>query len=895
LRDNLTVGLGEALEVGEHVPELLVVEQSLERLGDLAGLAELVLDELVALDRATQDLADATELGFGGPLAQLRRQHPHLVGGQLSVGRMPEGQIEECQGLENLRVARHRRQTYHEPVAENAGESGGSASRAMTAGQLPWSRGLLLLAVVGPPLWLGGVKPWTVPAFVLVVCALLVRRCLRSDAPVRMPALWWLGLLAAGLTFLQWVPLPSALLRMLAPELSRTIAELIDGSGVDAWGRLSVHPGQTGLEVARLLGLTGLFVAAAQLSWRLVAAYVSLAGTLVAVIGLAQKLVGVEAIYGVYVPRQDIMGLGQELGSPLLTSFVNPNHQSGLLLVSIFATAAMAVELHARARETRGRQASERLADRAYLAGGALVIQTTALVLSMSRAALVSVVLVAPLALILIARAPRPIGSEPEHEQRRRLAFAALLLGMLALALTQGAWAQLASLRDLGEFEEKFRVAREGLALIPMSPVLGIGRGAFVDLFPLVDQQPSAIQFTHLESTPLAWLVEWGPVPGAVLLLGVGVWWVRSFSASRDVGRRLVLCGLLALAIQSCADFSLDFLGVTAAAVALAGAVGYGAESGRSFPTRRVLAVSMIATTLAVAIAVPSIPDSWSQRRSRDRAVLDGTLPVESALRSTPLDAFLHLALARELANAGDWEAAHSRAEIAIRLRPSSLDAHLLAATAAAQLGMPLASIEHVRRGLEGLREPVPDVLIEWLIASVERPEQLAELAPDSSVAWTTLARALARTSPVHARAFASARTRTHPDEPEPLRLLAVAALEADNPGLALHHARLLVQLSPDDEAAQSLRAHARFRHRTRAQDQAAVAELELARETRRFRDPGVVDEQLIIGLLRLGDAESLLRAEQLLDGLLARRAEPAIRQRRQQLAADVRAARARE
>jgi hypothetical protein len=651
-------------------------------------------------------------------------------------------------------------------VPDNAGESGGSASRTQAAGQLPWSRGLLLLAVVGPPLWLGGVKPWTVPAFVLVVCGLLLRRCMRSDAPVRMPAFWWLGLLAAGVTFLQWVPLPSALLRVLAPELSRTVAELIDGTGVDTWSRLSVHPGQTGLEVARLLGLTGLFVVAAQLSWRLVAAYVSLAGTLVAVIGLVQKLVGVEAIYGIYMPRQ---GLGQMLHPPLVTSFVNSNHQSGLLLIGMFAAGAMAVELHARARETRGRRPSERLADRAYLAGGAVVIQGTALVLSMSRAALVSLVIVAPIALILIARAPRPIGSEPEHEQRRRLAFAVLLLGMLGLALTQGAWDQLASLRDISVFQEKFRVAREGLALIPMSPVLGIGRGAFVDLFPLVDRHPSPLQFTHLESTPLAWLVEWGPVPGAVLVLGVGLWWLRSFWANRDVGRRLALCGLLALAIQSCADFSLDFLGVTAAAVALAGALGYGAARGQSFSTKRVMAVSVVASILALAIAVPSIPSSWSQRRARDRAVLDGTLALEGALHHTPLDAFLHLALARQLADAGDWAAARSRAEVAIRLRPSSLDAHLLAATAAAHLGAPLDSIEHVRRGLEGLREPVPDVLIQWLIASVQSPRRArARLGPRLDCA-----RARAGSDLAHTRA--RVRECSHAHAPERARAAAPA------------------------------------------------------------------------------------------------------------------------
>ncbi len=780
--------------------------------------------------------------------------------------------------------------SYDAAVATSAGESGGSASHSTMVGQLPWSRALLLLAIVGPPLWLGGVKPWVVPAFVLVVCALLLRRCLRSDTPVRMPALWWLGLAAAGLTFLQWLPLPSALLRVLAPELTRTVAELIEGTSLDGWSRISVHPGQTGLEVARLLGLTGLFVAAAQLSWRLVAAYVSLAGTLVAMIGFVQKLAGADAIYGIYVPRQVIPGLGGQLGSPLLTSFVNANHQSGLLLLGIFAAAASAWELHVRARETRGRRASERLADRAWLAVGALVIQSTALILSMSRAALVSAVLVAPLALWLLARAPRPVGSEPDHEPRRRLAVGALVLGMLALALTQGAWQQLASLRDVGEFHEKFRVARDGLALISMSPVLGIGRGAFVDLFPLVDPEPNAIQFTHLEATPLAWLVEWGPVPGGLLLLGVSYWWIASFAAQTDPGRRIALCGLLALAIQSCADFSLDFLGVAAAAVALAGALGFGARKAPSHPTKPVLVVSLVAAILAIAIAVPSIPGTWSQRRDRDRRVLDGSASLDSALRQTPLDAFLHLALARELATAGDWSTARARAEVAIRLRPSSLDAHLLAATAAAHTGAPLDSIEHVRNALEGVREPISDVLIEWLIAGAT-PQQVAEVAPESNDAWIALARALARRSPVHARALASARTRTHADEPEPLRLLAVLALEAQNPGLALHHARLLVQLTPNDEEAHRLRARARFALQTPAQDQAAVQELELARGNARIRDRSVIDEQLIVGLLRLGDRESLLRAEQLLDGLLAARAGPEVRRRREQLASRLRAA----
>jgi hypothetical protein len=755
-------------------------------------------------------------------------------------------------------------------------------------GRFPWSRALLLVAVVGPALWLGGVKPWVVPGFALVIAGLLVRRCLRSETPLRVPALWWLGLMIAGVTLIQWLPLPSGLLALLAPGLHETVAELTAGTSLGSWNRLSIHPGQTGLELARVLALTGLFVASAQLSWRLVASYVYLTGTVVALIGLAHKLVGATAIYGIYVPRQQLSGLGQELGSPLLTSFVNPNHQSGLLLVGMFAAASMAVDLGTRARATRGRANSQRLADRSYMAWGALAIQATALTLSMSRAALLAAVIVAPLALAIGLRGPKTIGSEPEHARRRKLGLVLVVLAMLALAATQGALGQLATLRDPGSFRDKLRVAIEGLELLKLSPVLGIGRGSFVDLFPLIDSEPRPVVFTHLESTPIAWLVEWGPA-GLILALGIALWWWRSFRVSPSISRRLALCGLLALGIQSFADFSLDYLGVAAPAVALAGALGASAN-GRSWACRPVLVITLVALLVAEAVAIASIPGSWSLRRARDRAVLAGEQSAADALASTPLDPFLHLALAREHAAAGEWQAARQRAEVAARLRPSSLDAHLIAAVAAAELGAPLGAVEHLRSGLEALREPVPDALLEWLLAEYPAPEQFAAIAPQDPMAWATLARAMVAKSPAHARALASARTRTHPDDPEPLRIAAELALASKNYGLALHHARLLAQLVPNEARAHRMRAEARFALGTPAQLEAAADELEDARRNTRLDDPALVDELLISALLRVGDASAIARAEELLDGLLARRAKPDVRRRREALAARVRA-----
>jgi tetratricopeptide (TPR) repeat protein len=788
-------------------------------------------------------------------------------------------------------------------------EGSASASRSLgpALGAIPWSRALLLLAVAGPALWLGGVKPWVVPSFALVVFGLLLRRCLRSDEPLRVPGFWWLGLLAAAVTLLQWLPLPPGLLDLLAPGLREAVAELTADTGLGTWNRLSIHPGQTGLEFARVLALTGLFIAAAQLGWRLVAGYVALTGTCVTVIGLIHKLGGATAIYGIYAPRQPMSGLGQKLGTALLTSFVNPNHQSGLLLIGVFAAAAMAVDLSARASAAPHHAAGSRLADRAYLAWGAVAIQATGLALSMSRAALIAALLVTPLALVLSLGKARALGppDDQRRRSRRRLGLIAVVVGMSVLAATHGAWDQLATLRDPESFRAKVRIAVEGLDLLRLSPVLGIGRGTFVDLFPLVDREPGPIAFTHLECTPIAWVVEWG-VAGAIVLLGSGLWWWRSFRGSASGPRRLALCGLLALAIQSGADFSLDYLGVTAPAVALAGALGIASarRSGtkRTWSPRRTWVVALVGLLAAEGVALASIPGSWSLRRARDLELLAASLEpsrsaeveraAEDALRHTPLDPFLHLALARAHAQAGRWEVARTRAEVAARLRPASLDAHLLAAVAAAELGAPLGAHLHVQRGLEALREPVAPALIPWLLAEYPEPEQLVAVAPQHDQAWAALAQAVARSSPAHARALASARSRTHPDDPEPLRIQAELALAARNPGLALHHARLLAELQPERARVHKLRADARFAHATPEHLRAAVAELELARQHSRLDDPAAVDELLVTALVRLGDPASFARAEQLIDGLLARRAKPEARRRREALAEQIRSAR---
>ncbi len=789
---------------------------------------------------------------------------------------------------------------------------------------------MLLLAVAGPALWLGGVKPWTIPCFAVVVFGLLLRRCLRGDEPLRVPALWWMGLVLAGLTALQWMPLPPALLELLAPRLQGVVGEALVDTGL-GWRRLSVDPAQTGLECARVLALTGLFIAAAQLSWRLVATYVGVAATLVSILGLIQKLAGATAIYGLYAPRQALFSLGQELGSPLLTSFVNANHQSGLLLLGVFSTAAMVVDLRGRAGEALDHRGGDRLNDRAVLAGGALAIQVTALVLSMSRGALAAGLLAAPLAAWAVGFSGfssfRPGPGHAQRQQgggrRRKLGLAAVLALMVGLAVTQGAWGQLASLREFSSFSAKLRIAREGLGLVAWSPVLGTGRGTFVDLFPLVDSAPGPRVFTHLESTPVAVVVEWGPLVGGGFVIALGLWWLRSFQVNPSPARRVAMCGLLALGIQSWADFSLEFLGVAAPALALAGALGFSAGGGRrksgsgsgwfrrprisAFPVRPTMVAAFVGLICAEGLALSSLEGSWSRRRARDLALLDAATyepaRARAALESTPLDPLVHRAIAQAQLRSGDPEAALVRAEVAARLRPTSVDIQLLAAVAAHGADQPLVAIEHLRAALEQVRAPVPKPLIAFLLTAMPEPRQLAAVAPEQAEAWTALAWALVEPAPEHARALGAARAAAHPEEPEPLRLLVRVALARENPGLALHHARLLVALEPESAAAIQLRALARVSHRDhqdnrnhqnqgrqdREQLARAIEELEAALEAG-VDDPGVVEEYLVHCLLWSGEPEALDRAEALARELSTRRAEAPVRRRRQVLVERVQA-----
>ncbi|MFN7131667.1 MAG: polymerase, partial [Myxococcales bacterium] len=203
------------------------------------------------------------------------------------------------------------------------------------------AEGALALLVAFCPLALGTVHVWsTAVAAGLAVLAfgLAALACYRSGEPFELPFPTPLLAAAAVVTALQLVPLPPALLGVIAPETRDVLAFVLAPLGAwPSWRPLSLDPPATALALVRTLTLLLAFLAAVQVCrsrrarGRAVAA-LGLVGLLVALIGFGHALVGAQSLLGARLFRYD--------NSPFLSTLGSPNSLSSLLTLG--ATALLA-------------------------------------------------------------------------------------------------------------------------------------------------------------------------------------------------------------------------------------------------------------------------------------------------------------------------------------------------------------------------------------------------------------------------------------------------------------------------------------------------------------------------------------------------------------------------
>lgn len=482
--------------------------------------------------------------------------------------------------------------------------------------------GRLLLAAVIPlsALALGSLHT-PVLAFVAVL-AMAATALLWWDAEPLPPrpaatALVATGVFLVGWTLVQVVPLPTAFVRLVAPDngdvWSRCLSPLHEPG--PSFASLSLDPTASRVQILRGVTYLVVFIGALRVARRQDGiAFLErtlLASTVVvAAAALVHPVLGARKVFGVYAPGE-AYAYDNRVG-PLL----NANHLAAYVQIGVVLAFASVIER----RHTLPRP----LAIAIVLLLGATTVWT------LSRGGTAAMVLGVIVVAVMI------FGSRRTKRQRiagpTALAFIGAFGSLVLFVSADDSAIDKLERNDLS----KLALVQNALQLVPSHPLFGVGRGAFEATFPKVREGTGYWVFTHPENVVAQWVTEWG-VPVAVVAMAVIAWALRPktpLARSRPPAAPWAV--LVAVAVQNLVDFSLEVPGVVIA-LAICAAIVTGGTGGETIPHRgsgwasrpNLLAgVLGVATLLAVAITVPfSGHELYNEQRAFQKIGLDRSIP----------------------------------------------------------------------------------------------------------------------------------------------------------------------------------------------------------------------------------------------------------------------------
>jgi O-antigen ligase len=429
--------------------------------------------------------------------------------------------------------------------------------------------GAALAAVLVSVFVVGGVLRWTqavVAALVaLSLCGVLISR----RAPSRLSPLTVLIAVALGLTVLQLIPLPEAVLSSLTPMASALRQDGADLLDISPWSGLSSDSAGTLRAVTFLLTLLGLAVVALRSAasergrFRILAVITATCGAVALTVAI-HKLFDAKALFGLYEP---------EYAQPrMLGPLLNMNSLGCLMAVG----AVCGIGLAAYPRQS-------------------VMLRVLWVIVVAGCGTLTAAVISRGATLALAAGAIITIGilvaqrlSGPEQGRKRRIDFvsSALPIGVVVACLivlviyanASSVEAQLEqmSLNEISQKTSKFAAWKSSLTLVTDAPWIGIGRGAFESSFTRVHPASGAQTYSHVENEYLQAAVDWG-LPGTVLL-GIAGLWLAYTALRRWRDGPLAAAGIGALTViatQSTVDFGIELLGIAVPATAIAATLAY--------------------------------------------------------------------------------------------------------------------------------------------------------------------------------------------------------------------------------------------------------------------------------------------------------------------------------
>jgi len=293
------------------------------------------------------------------------------------------------------------------------------------------------------------------------------------------------------------------------------------------WRSLSVYRHATKGELLKLLAYAGVFLLI--LFWvddrskllRLLYLMV-LMGSLLSVIGMVQRFVGAEKIYGLWQPLF-------RTGQSFFGSYVNPNHFAGYMALTI----PIALSLFIRKIERIGWSQAWRLRDYlkplneqdlhvALFLLLALVLMVSGLFLSLSRGGIFAftgsmIFLIAVLSVKGGWRWKLGLGLVI-------VVFAAIFVFWLGFVPFQAEVKTLAHLLQDGTVQYRLQVWKDGWRMLMDFPLFGTGLGTFAHIYPMYKTLLSQATVIYPESDFFQILVETGLVGS-----GVFIWFFVAF------------------------------------------------------------------------------------------------------------------------------------------------------------------------------------------------------------------------------------------------------------------------------------------------------------------------------------------------------------------------------
>ncbi|MEP6915933.1 MAG: O-antigen ligase family protein [Acidobacteriota bacterium] len=365
---------------------------------------------------------------------------------------------------------------------------------------------------------------------------------------------------------LQLLPLPGALLRRVSPETDATLRSIAVGYAGSTRHPLSIDPGGTLLGLAALAALALAFLGLSRALTRddslRIARGVAILGIVLAVAGIIQKALWNGKIYGFWTP----FGAGSSFGP-----FVNRNHFAGWMLMTIPLTVGYLCGRIARGARYAKPGVRNRLlwlssadASETILIAFAVLLMALSVALTMSRSGMVG------LLAVLIAFGWVVLRRQATRSRR------ALNLGYLVVViLVAVAWtgvdtiaARFADRQSPGSAGRR-EVWADSWRLARKFPAAGTGLNTFGSAMVVHQTVDRTEHLNAAHNDYLQVLAEGGAlvsVPAAFAVIVVAATIRRRFRSvpveSTDYWIRVgAVTGILAIAVQEAADFSLQMPG----------------------------------------------------------------------------------------------------------------------------------------------------------------------------------------------------------------------------------------------------------------------------------------------------------------------------------------------